>query len=180
MNAKNWYKDANEFIKSIFKEDADLFCALLAATSPQQSVKSNWTIAMAVYKDYKSTGSTWFNYLMKSHKKNVHRALTGQELSGPKVRAFYRNLIGDYNAVTIDTWMLRIFKVEKRQLTLNQHKRLERVFQRFARSKGFLPAELQAILWMEHRAKQGFKPVSYIEAGQDSLQMEFNFETIPF
>lgn len=177
MNPKNWYSETKDFIESIFGENADLFTALLAATSPQQQVRANWNMALRIYKEYMAGAKPMMIGCMKCHRPNVLRALAGQELSGNKVRNFYCNLRGDFNAVTIDTWMLRLWKWfdrgTKRMPTNRQYERLANRFRLWCRNNGLVPAEAQALLWTYIRKQAGYKPVSFLTVGQDLRQYTF-------
>ncbi len=177
--SKNWYIDNQEFLQHIFGDDADLIAALLAATSPQMSVAASWTVAVKVYHQYKAGKNIDFTKFRSCHKSNIARALSGEPLSGNKVRAFYQNLIGNLQAVTIDTWMLRLFKWFDRGTvripTNRQYEKLAKCFAKLANQNGYEPAEFQAILWSHYRGKQGYKPTSYSKVGIDKRQLLFNF-----
>lgn len=177
VTAKNWYRDTQQYIETMFGDGADLFTALLAATSPQVRVKMSWDMAVQIYNEFNAGMIPSKIGLMGCHRPNVLRALAGEPLSGMKVRAFYANLRGDLNQVTIDTWMLKLFKWfergTKRVPTVNQYRKLERTFQKIARNNGYEPAEFQAILWTWYREQAGYKPVSYFSVGQDLRQYTF-------
>ena len=71
-------------------------------------------------------------------------------LRGPKIRAFYRALLGDDEAVVIDTWMLRALGHHEKP-TPKQYKRLAQRVRREARRRGIPPAVWQAIVWCKAR-----------------------------
>lgn len=177
VKAKNWYQDTKQYIEQMFGEGADLFTALLAATSPQVHVKTSWDMAGRIYHEFNSGIRPSMIGCMGCHRANVLRALSGQPLQGNKVRAFYANLRGDLNQVTIDGWMLKLFKWfergTKRIPTNNQYRKLERTFQKIARNNGYEPAEFQSILWTWYRERNGYKHVSYVSVGQDLRQYTF-------
>lgn len=72
-------------------------------------------------------------------------------VSGPKVSCFYANLCGDFQRVTLDIWAGRAAGMTDAQLNHGvrgkRYVYLERAYQNVARELGFLPAELQAIVW---------------------------------
>lgn len=79
-------------------------------------------------------------------------------LGGRKVRSFYRNIIGQHSAVTVDRHAVAI--VFDRALSDREIKILERpgpysliaaAYRSVARRHGFAPAELQAITWLAWR-----------------------------
>ena len=90
---RNWYADARAEIEFQYGDDADLFCDLLAATSPRKQVRANWRLAKRVYESRSfahilltEQTSDWLGLLgvMSSQVPNVIRALNGEPLSGPK------------------------------------------------------------------------------------------------
>lgn len=160
---KDWYLESYEAIKSVYKEDTELFISLLASTSPRKSVKANFRLAHNIYLNIKQGFNPFFmvqGYL-KAHVNNVYRSIRKLSLSGSKVEAFRRALLGDENAVVIDTWILKYFKVEKQSLTPLQYKRMALKIKDNARKHDLTPAQYQASIWELVRARHGFKPVSF-------------------
>lgn len=169
----NWYENDRKFIQALYGDDWKLICALLSATSPQVNLKTSWHWAVSVYRQYKAGRKIDLSPFMGCHRRNVLRALAGVPLSGRKVQNFYRNLVGDENAVTLDTWMLRLFGWYDRHKgtpSKNQYDRMADVFRKVARHNGYAPAEFQAMLWVRFRERHGRKLVSYSIAGADSRQ----------
>lgn len=164
----NWYQNARAEIVKLYGDDADLFCDLLAATSPRKSVKANWKLAVRIYRDYKRNGPAFCAEpetqpgVMPCHYKNIFRALNGEELSGRKVRAFAANLRGDLNVCTIDIWIMRYFGFDK--LTDKTYSFIESVIKMMAATCGAKPAELQAELWCQIILEHGRTPKSYLAA----------------
>lgn len=181
----NWYEKDRQFIQSLYGDDWQLICALLSATGPQVNLKTSWRWTIAVYRQYKAGRKIDLSPFMSCHRRNVLRALAGVPLSGRKVRNFYRNLIGDENAVTLDTWMLNLFgwyDRHKRVPSNNQYDRLAERFRNVARRNGHTPATFQAMLWVKIRERAGHRPVSYSIAGVDARQgMLFDVDyDVPF
>lgn len=127
---KGWYGRSARAISGIFGVEAPRFAALLAALSPQTSVETNLMNTLNTWAAWLEAGrptdeaairkvlgasvvggkgeesvlDAWIN--------NSVRALAAEDgsevvLSGPKVDSFMRNLTGDVNAVTLDTWMAK-------------------------------------------------------------------------
>lgn len=67
-------------------------------------------------------------------------------LRGPKVRAFYRALIGDDEAVVLDVWMNRAMGAPERYTTKQYAERAE-ALREAAASVGLPPAPFQAVVW---------------------------------
>ena len=132
---RGWYQESVQALRHVFGDDADRFASLLSATSPQTSVESNLRNALNVWKNWDAAGrpqdaktikqimgdsvegvkgeesvlNAWIN--------NSARALTSDDplkgLSGPKVDSFMRNLAGNMQEVTQDTWMARALGMDQ-------------------------------------------------------------------
>jgi hypothetical protein len=80
-------------------------------------------------------------------------------LGGPKVRAFFANIMGDREAVTIDVWAARAAEgcantnapVRRRYLLLAES------YRRVARARGMHPRDVQAAVWTVHRRLHGVR-----------------------
>jgi hypothetical protein len=73
-------------------------------------------------------------------------------LNGPKERAFYRNIIGDADAVTVDVWMARVATrgaIDVASPTL--YRTIERAIVRAARKHHTTPRDFQAAVWIAAR-----------------------------
>jgi hypothetical protein len=131
---KGWYRNSYQAITDVFGEqDGARFTALLAATSPQLSVEGNLLNAVSIWKNWTQAGrptdpesikqimaasvqGSGSDSVLNAWVNNSIRALSADDpknilLSGPKVQSFYKNLIGDFDEVTNDTWMGRAFGV---------------------------------------------------------------------
>ena len=83
----DWYPTIVDYIWKTYV-DPILFANLLAATSPRKTVKANWRLANRIYREFKA-GSAYSRIgLMPCYIGNIDRALSGQPLSGNKVRSF--------------------------------------------------------------------------------------------
>lgn len=145
----DWYTRANLEIRHKYGSNADLFCDLVAATSPQATVVQNVRLAREALYGYE--GGTWKAWI-RSHKNNVARAFKGEPLSGPKVRAFAAALKGDKKAIVVDTWMLKAAGYRGKAI---KHRRsfkvTERAIEIAAKAHGLANTEAQAIIWMAYR-----------------------------
>lgn len=161
---KDWYtKSSDNLIKIFGSEDISLIYGLISATSPRKSVKANLNLTKKLYKNYLLDEPIFKGIagILPAHKGNILRVLNGLELSGNKVKSFYLNLIGDLNAVTIDTWVLKYFGLEDMILTAKRYRDLTKRIKANARRHGLKPAEYQAVIWTAIRDKHGFKPVQF-------------------
>lgn len=170
--AINWYHDANALIVREYGDDADFFCKLLAATSPRKQVKANWRMADNIYRLSKASDNRpladFLATMMPAHAINVIRTLQGRPIKGLKVNAFYQNLSGNYDAVTVDMWILLAYGFKK-SLTDLQYSRLTDKIRKEAAECGLLPAQYQALIWTAIRRESGKKYVSFVAAWSDML-----------
>ena len=161
--ASNWYTDSRQVIEQLYGDAADMFCDILAATSPRKQVKVNWDISQNIYERYKHDGYIDCQGLMGSHIPNVLRAIYREPLHGYKVPAFAANLKGDLNRVSIDTWTIRYFGITQKQIRRKEYYRLEAAIQKMAKRRNMLPAEYQAVIWCKAVTAAGRIPVSYAD-----------------
>ncbi len=167
----NWYRDCHSWIYGNFRYPA-LFAGLLAATSPRKQVKANFRLAMRLYARHLSGRFVDYSELLPAARGNVRVILSGRELSGLKVKAFYANLTGDYQQVTIDVWMLRFYGFAG-WITPNRYKMFARRVQNYALKAGLKPAELQAIIWNYERSKAGLKPTDFVSVATENQMLLF-------
>ena len=158
---KMWYKRCRAEIEKLYGGDADLFCDLLAACSPRKHIKANWKMAVRIYE---SRNSDNINYTgcLPCHRGNIDRVLSGQELSGRKVRAFAACLKGDLNQVVVDVWVARFFGFEK--ITDKVYDMCIDIIRAAAGFARMYPAEVQAQVWIESLQLAGRKPLSFCSA----------------
>lgn len=177
----NWYANTTRMLRDVFGNDVNLVTGLLAACSPQVQLKTSWDWAMQIYKQFRQGKHPDLRMLMRCHRLNVKRVLAGEPLQGRKVQNFYQALLGDNDAVVLDMWMLRLCKYYPRHNHNPQggrYDRLAKCFASVARYNGYNPAEFQALLWCNYRAKAGYEPVSYLQCIENPAQLEL-FERIP-
>lgn len=179
---KNWYRKTRSTLINRFGKDYKLFAGLLASTSPRFQVKRNFNTSLKLYRDYLKGKEVFLAYavenkktfikkykLLPAHYNNIIRTLSHNyaggklELGGMKVNAFYQNITGNYNAVTLDVWMIKYFKLNKGWLNIGEYRLYSRVIRKLAQRLGLLPAELQAVIWERQRAKEGRKPSNFFQ-----------------
>jgi hypothetical protein len=164
VEGQDWYKYARPELQKIFGHDTDLFIDFLAATSPNNTVPGNLTQALKAYQAYKN--NIPFEALpegkgvgMRTTIDNLYRAVAGQELSGPKVGSFSKNLKGDAEPVTVDRWMLNALGLnptgEETSPSTKTYKFADYWLTQIAHEKGIEPRQLQAALWKAVRESAG-------------------------
>lgn len=127
-DARGWYENSAAAISQVFGHDDGVrFAALLASTSPQNSVQLNLYNALKIWTAWNRAGrptdrksivkimgenvagekglgsvlNAWINNTVTSLSGDIDQLV----LSGPKVNSFFANLIGEVDEVTNDTWM---------------------------------------------------------------------------
>lgn len=65
-----------------------------------------------------------------------------------KIRAFYLALLGDMDAVVIDTWIIKALKWPTKSYTRIQYEKLADIIRRQARRAGMTAAAYQATVWV--------------------------------
>ena len=182
-SALTWYPDATKLIRELYGDYWTLFVDLLAATSPRQSVKKNWKMAVALLSAYTNRKikpekfGDLLGSLMPSHANNVIRALQQRPIKGPKVSRFAANLKGDLSVITIDMWICKAYGVEHSRLTPNVYDRLEEKIIKEAKETNVEPANYQALIWYCVRRLAGKNTKSFLSVYR-SIFMEtpyFNF-----
>ncbi len=170
-DAGNWYADCFFNIQSILsvyddqghplRDDSDsrtfLFIDLLAATSPQASIRRNTFLATQVFQYIRNATLCREPMKFQAHLDNVCRCLLGLPVSGPKVTAFRANLLGENKPVTIDSWMMRVFLQSDRKAPENdeEYRRMEQMVRTVAAEYGVTPSAMQAILWVGIKDEEG-------------------------
>lgn len=180
---KNWYRRTRSLLIRKYKKDYKLFSGLLASTSPRFQVKRNYNTTLLIYNDYINNPSQFLKRiienkkeflkkykLLNAHYNNIIRTLSHDFtrskkliLSGNKVNSFYNNIIGNYNYVTIDVWIIRYFKINKRQLNISEYKYYTRIIRKLAKKLKLYPCELQAILWHKQRFIENKKDANFYQ-----------------
>ncbi len=120
----------------------------------------------------------------EAHLNNICRALLGLPLSGQKVLSFQANLLGDKNAVTVDTWMMRVFGKESDAPSAKEYEEIAEATRRVAKKYNVTPSHMQAALWVGIKAMEGDpsdtpepfeKTLARFKAHQDDQgQIDFN------
>lgn len=148
-----WYTNARAIVYGLashYGRDPKVVAGVFAALSPRTQWDTNVARANAALKTGKASGGLPLGV------KRAQEILDGGDpwyvLRGPKVRAFYRALLGDDKAVTIDAWMLRALGFPHEKPTPLQVKRLDRRVRHMASKKGIPPAVMQAIIWCKERS----------------------------
>lgn len=130
-------------------------CGVVAALSPRMTWEENLSAAARMLETARVFGSILPAVNTIPNRLKAYRIAKGEApldvLSGNKTRAFYRNLIGNERAVTIDVWAMRVAGLERNSLTDRQYQRVCAAYREVAREAGTQPRTLQAATWISIR-----------------------------
>lgn len=160
-----WYGLANAMAESLASDDYHLEqCAgVIAAMSPMMNWAANIRVARALIErhrggDVKPTAG----YGLTRNVDKAWRILEGEDpmsvLSGQKVRAFYANILGDPDAVTVDRWAARIARADysdKGLVTKSQYNAIADAYREAATERGIVARDIQAAVWTYARRLYG-------------------------
>lgn len=127
-------------------------CGVVAALSPRLQWAPNVRAADAVLAGATPTGV--FRASLAKAKRIAAGEAPLRVLSGPKVRAFYRALMGDESAAVVDVWVLRAVGWA-RTVTAKAYARIARALTLAAARVGMTVARLQAVAWVAVRGRAG-------------------------
>ena len=173
-----WYDTAHEYIQSLAQathRTPEQVAAVMAAFSPQTAWDPNMAQATHFLLNYDpedagglrdQMGTLGDNYdravrVLEAHPDDVEAALSkGAGADAPKITNFYRNMMGDRDAVTIDTWMARALlgeglemgdsaAAQKALRWAGSYDRMSQAVQQAAKDLGVDPRALQAIVWTQ-------------------------------
>jgi hypothetical protein len=133
-------------------------CGVIAALSPRQQWVTNVTGAVALVDAYargESDPPSVGLGLSRSRAWAIlhHPGDPLDVLGGPKVRAFYANIMGDAHAVTVDVWAARAAEGRRddRAPTRGRYRRIADAYRAAADIAGVTPREMQAAVWVHVR-----------------------------
>lgn len=154
IDGRYWYKQATAGIGYVADAegwDSDEFAGVLAVTSPRCSVLRNIRLGLH-FMHFRNDRVI----PMKAIRRSLHNFLDGKGINGPKTRAFYRNLAGDYGPVTLDVWMAYALGINQTDFSRKaSHAEATRRVVRVARRLRIEPAEAQAAIWTGYRRERG-------------------------
>ena len=158
---KSWYGRANRICNRISNDyDIPLYkvVGILAALSPSNKWERNVQDTKNFIKNGGDVKVCTYTAQKDKAGEILFRAKGKQEvlkiLNGPKTTAFFTNILHPRTggAVTIDRWALRSVQ-EGASSPTTQRRKLITAHQVLANELGIRPHELQAVLWLEVKAK---------------------------
>ena len=108
--------------------------------------RSHSNIVPAVAGTYVSVGKAWRIAQGEDPEKVVLGASPKRNFKVPR---FFRNILGDKDCVTIDTWAAKIADPNAPKCVRGKYYlQIEEAYQEASVNSGFFPSELQAIVWV--------------------------------
>lgn len=149
----NWYKAAYDECAEIAL-NSQYTIQQVAAAVAHLSPRMQWSSNIAYAKELIETGSA------PCMERSVRNAKLALESNNPietfsagahKTRSFYRNILNDYDVVTVDTWAARIAlgtdDAEKMLGRKGMYETISHAYKLAGLSNELSPAETQAIAW---------------------------------
>jgi hypothetical protein len=153
----SWYADARAECRRMARAHGSTLtrvAGVVAALSPQLQ----WGVNLRIAEQVLSTGTAQEGCLTASRQK-AERIYDGERpadvLGGPKVRAFYRALLGDADAAVVDTWMFHaVGWPEKGGRGGKLYERVADALREAAALAQLPVSEFQAIVWTQVRGSE--------------------------
>jgi len=151
-----WYHEGQSMCRELALEHGitlEQAATVLAAFSPMTPWDRNVFLATEFINGRKV--ATLGNNIRMAEKGIVGGIAT---LKGKKTNAFARNLSGDLNAVTIDTWMIKAAGIvrepgKKKGINDTEYNTLALALTNVAKANNMPPAVVQAIIWCQVRGR---------------------------
>jgi hypothetical protein len=165
QDAMDWYDHTFNALNELLANDANktaLYVDLLASTSPQCAVRENIYRAL-FYLTALEEGWLWkLHERFEAHFNNCCRSFFALPLSGRKVNNFQENLLGNPDAVTVDTWIMRAFGLreismerEKSAPSRAEYDAVVDATTHFAHAYNVKPCQFQAAVWVGIKRLRG-------------------------
>jgi hypothetical protein len=147
-----WYDRAAAAAQSMSGGDLPRAAAVIAHLSPRArwNVNLAWAARILTAAD---AGEECPAVSTKANRSKAWAAAHGDVAHfGPKTFAFYSNILGDTNAVCVDSWAARAaLGTDITNVAPALYRRVETAYQRAARALGMAPRDLQAAIWTHVR-----------------------------
>lgn len=145
-----WYADARREARLLARANGITLAqaaGIIASASLNQSWKGNLTIARKLA----AGDMTGLTRVRRECQAILDGAKPTDAIAGPKRVNFYRNIIGDERAVTVDRWAARAADAEGLLARKGGYETIADMYRKAADAIGITPRELQAIVWTQVR-----------------------------
>lgn len=151
-----WYPAARDLAQGLAARSGRSI-EQVAAVISHLSPRTSWDRNIAGATHFLATGGEKMTGIIGANHERALAALNSADpadsFGGPKTLRFYRNIIGDVDAVTVDVWALRVVGIDDAAL-LNRvgvYDAIEAAYQRAAYRVGLDPSTVQATTWVVAR-----------------------------
>lgn len=146
MQAANWYNEAQGIAKQFaIRHDTTLSKAagIIAAFSPRTKWASN-VLNAELFLCGENVPTLGNNIRMATNV--IENGISA--LKGRKTNSFAKNIAGNLDVVTIDTWMIRAAGYDRQDSNKSMYDLMESVIIDLAIDYNVKPAHLQALIWI--------------------------------
>ena len=150
--ARSWYSDAARFCRVLAHGtgwDLPTAAAVVSAFSPRERWGTNKGKAMQYACGMIPSG---LRSNVQRADRCVRMGLDGLG-NGPKIRAFAHAMLGNADAVVIDSWMCRAAGLRSDSPTPTEYSAIADAVRDLATEYGMRPVDMQALLWILVRGK---------------------------
>jgi hypothetical protein len=172
-DGETWYETARMTASAIAGAHGHLtprhVAGIVAALSPRVSWGSN---VAGAYRLAEAASRGWPEPIVAGTRSNRRKAWAIADggdpetiLGGPKVRAFFANLLGDDDAVTVDVWAARAAEGEWREQAPSGRRYLTiaQAYRDAAALRGVTPRTMQATVWCAVRGGSSLAAAGYVQ-----------------
>lgn len=149
-----WYREARRIARRLARTHGTTVATaagVIAALSPRLTWSYNVIAADAMLAKVPKVPGVF-----EASKAKAHRIIAGERpldvLRGPKVRAFYRALMGDRDAAVVDVWTARAAGVQDAP-NEREYAQVAQALRMGADEVGVSTSELQAAVWVAIRGR---------------------------
>ena len=166
-----WYETAEREISAVLKREngawkRETFCGYLAVLSPRCAVRRNVRNALFAMENGRPFSDT-----IRAVKIAFATFAENGQINGQKIGAFYRALVGDKNAITLDVHMANALNVPQSAFQREAvRERCKRAVSRLADRLAVSPRSAQAMVWYGQLRAVGRVPETF-----PILQEYYNF-----
>lgn len=149
-----WYATARglcEDVAETYRIQLDVVAAIVAVLSPRLPWEKNMEAAVDVIEGRQPS-------CLRTNADKARIILANREprVSGPKVSSFFANIMGDSQAVTVDTWAARVALGDwtwKGSVGEKLYREIADAYRAAADKVGLPPSQVQAVTWVSIRRR---------------------------
>lgn len=152
-----WYADAQAFARALAAGTTltvDHGAGVVAALSPRVRWATNMRAAAAMVEAAERVADEPVVGGLPTNRAKAWRIANGENpldvLGGQKVRAFYANIMGDEDAVTVDVWAARaaVPDYDGKTIPARMYEAIADAYRIAADARGVSPMVMQATVWV--------------------------------